>query len=208
VSEIAAATVQSRAWGWSAGRLALAAALVIAATAAVLYAMGRIPICACGTVKLWHGTVNSAENSQHFFDWYTPSHVIHGFLFYALFWLIGRLRGRAFPFGAALLGALVIEGLWEIAENTPMMIERYRTATIALGYNGDSIVNSVADMLAMTAGFLAASRLPVALSVALVVAAEVAVAFVIRDNLILNIIMLVWPEDGIRNWIKAWQAGG
>jgi Protein of unknown function (DUF2585) len=208
VSEIAAATVQSRAWGWSAGRLALAAALVIAATAAVLYAMGRIPICACGTVKLWHGTVNSAENSQHLFDWYTPSHVIHGFLFYALFWLIGRLRGRAFPFGAALLGALVIEGLWEIAENTPMMIERYRTATIALGYNGDSIVNSVADMLAMTAGFLAASRLPVALSVALVVAAEVAVAFVIRDNLILNIIMLVWPEDGIRNWIKAWQAGG
>jgi Protein of unknown function (DUF2585) len=208
VSEIAAATVQSRAWGWSAGRLALAAALVIAATAAVLYAMGRTPICACGTVKLWHGTVNSAENSQHFFDWYTPSHVIHGFLFYALFWLIGRLRGRAFPFGAALLGALVIEGLWEIAENTPMMIERYRTATIALGYNGDSIVNSVADMLAMTAGFLAASRLPVALSVALVVAAEVAVAFVIRDNLILNIIMLVWPEDGIRNWIKAWQAGG
>jgi hypothetical protein len=208
VSEIAAANVQSRAWGWSAPRLALAAALIIASTAVVLHAMGRIPICACGTVKLWHGTVNSAENSQHLFDWYTPSHVIHGVLFYALFWLIGRLRGRAFPFGAALLGALVIEGLWEIAENTPAMIERYRTATIALGYNGDSIVNSVADMLSMTAGFLAASRLPVALSVVLVVAAEVAVAFVIRDNLILNIIMLVWPEDGIRNWIKAWQAGG
>jgi hypothetical protein len=207
VSEIAAATVQSRAGGWSAPRLALAAALVIAATAAALYAMGRIPICACGTVKLWHGAVNSAENSQHLFDWYTPSHVIHGFLFYALFRLIGRLRGRAFPFGAALLGALVIEGLWEIAENTPMMIERYRTATIALGYNGDSIINSVADILAMTAGFLAASRLPVALSVVLVVAAELFVALVIRDNLTLNIIMLVWPEDGIRNWIKAWQAG-
>jgi Protein of unknown function (DUF2585) len=203
VSEFAAASVPRRADSWSAGRLALAAALIIACAAAVLFAMGRVPICACGTVKLWHGTVNSAENSQHLFDWYTPSHVIHGFLFYALFWLFGRLRGRAVPFGAALLGALVIEGLWEIAENTPAMIERYRTATIALGYNGDSIINSVADMLSMTAGFFAASRLPLVLSVVLVITAEIAVAFVIRDNLILNIIMLVWPMD----WIKAWQAG-
>jgi Protein of unknown function (DUF2585) len=183
---------------------ALACGVVMAGAAAVLFTMGRIPICACGTVKLWHGAVNSAENSQHLFDWYTPSHVIHGFLFFGLFALIRRITGLVLPFAIALLIALVLEGSWEIAENTPAVIERYRSATVSLGYNGDSIINSMADMLSMVAGFLLASRLPVVISVALVIAAELFVGWLIRDNLALNIIMLVWPMD----WIKAWQAGG
>jgi hypothetical protein len=182
---------------------ALACAAIMAAVAAVLFAMGRIPVCACGSVKLWHGVVNSSENSQHIFDWYTPSHVIHGFLFFAALALLKRFTGWGFPIAAGLIGALAIEGIWEIAENTPTMIEHYRSATISLGYNGDSIINSIADMLSMIAGFLLASRLPVAVSVALVVGAELFVGWLIRDNFILNVIMLVWPMD----WIKAWQSG-
>jgi uncharacterized membrane protein YjdF len=182
---------------------ALACAAIMAAVAAVLFTMGRLPICACGSVKLWHGVVNSAENSQHLFDWYTPSHVIHGFLFFGLFALIRRFTGRALPFATALLIALALEGLWEIAENTPAVIERYRSATVSLGYNGDSIINSIADMLSMIAGFLLASRLPVAVSVTLVAGAELIVGWLIRDNFTLNVIMLVWPMD----WIKAWQSG-
>jgi Protein of unknown function (DUF2585) len=183
---------------------AFACAAIMAAAAVVLFTMGRIPICACGSVKLWHGAVNSAENSQHLLDWYTPSHIIHGFLFFGLFALLRRTTGWRISFAAALLLSLVIEGIWEIAENTPAVIERYRSATVSLGYNGDSIINSMADMLAMIAGFFLAARLPVAVSVALVVGAELFVGLLIRDNFILNVIMLVWPMD----WIKAWQAGG
>jgi uncharacterized membrane protein YjdF len=183
---------------------ALSLAVIMGVVATVLYTMGRLPICACGSVKLWHGVVNSAENSQHLFDWYTPSHVVHGFLFFGLFALLRRMTGWALPFVIALPLALVLEGAWEIMENTPAVIERYRTATISLGYNGDSIINSLADMLSMLAGFLLASRLPVAVSVILVVGAELIVGWLIRDNLTLNVIMLIWPMD----WIKAWQAGG
>jgi Protein of unknown function (DUF2585) len=181
--------------------LHLVAIMIIVAY--VLYTMGRLPICACGTVKIWHGVVNSAENSQHLFDWYTPSHVIHGFLFFGLFALLRRASGWALPVAIALPAALVLEGAWEIAENTPAVIERYRSATVSLGYNGDSIINSLADMLSMIAGFLLASRLPVAVSVILVISAELIVGWLIRDNLTLNVIMLLWPMD----WIKAWQAG-
>ncbi len=176
----------------------------MAAVAAVLFAMGRIPICACGTVKFWHGVVNSAENSQHLFDWYTPSHVIHGFIFYGAYAVYRRLTGSSLSFAMALLLALVLEGAWEIAENTPTVIERYRSATVSLGYNGDSVINSMADMLSMIAGFLLASRLPAAVSVVLIIGAEIFVGWLIRDNLFLNVIMLVWPLD----WVKTWQAGG
>jgi len=184
-------------------RSALACLAIIAAFAAALYSMGRIPICACGYVKLWHGGANDAETSQHLFDWYTPSHVIHGFVFYAVFAFARRVTGRALPIGLGLLAALLVEGAWELAENSPAIIERYRTTTIALGYNGDSITNSVADMLSMIAGFFLAWRLPVGVSIALVVAAELYVGWLIRDNLTLNVIMLLWPQD----WIRAWQAG-
>lgn len=185
------------------GRTVILCLLLIAATAAALLAMGRLPMCSCGTVKLWHGQANSAETSQHIFDWYTPSHVIHGFVFYGVYALARRLTGKALPLGLGLVLAVLVEGAWEIAENTPAVIERYRTTTIALGYEGDSVVNSMADMFSMIAGFFLAWRLPVVVSIALVVAAELFVGWLIRDNLTLNVIMLLWPMD----WIKTWQSG-
>jgi uncharacterized protein DUF2585 len=165
-----------------------------------LLQMGQVPICKCGYIKVWHGTVFSSENSQHISDWYTPSHVIHGFAFYGLLWLVGR----RWPLGLRLVLAIAIEAGWEIFENTDMVINRYREVTISLDYYGDSVLNSVCDMLAMGGGFLLASRLPLWAIVLAIVGLEVFVGWAIRDNLTLNIIMLVYPLDAI----KAWQAGG
>ncbi len=178
--------------------IALAAGIVVL-TAAVLLAMGRAPICECGTVKLWHGAVVSSENSQHIADWYTPSHILHGLIFYAFLWLI--LRRAAL--GTRLVIATLIEAAWEIAENTDAVIQRYREATIALDYYGDSVVNSVADIAWMWVGFALARVLPVWASLALFVIAEVAVGAVIRDGLTLNVIMLLAPQDWIREWQMA-----
>jgi len=177
----------------------LIGALLIAVAAAILLWMGRNPICTCGTIKLWVGETNSSDNSQHIADWYTLSHIIHGFLFYGIFWLVAR----RLPVGQRLLMAIVVEAAWEIFENTDMVINRYREATIALGYTGDSVLNSVSDIIFMVLGFFFAARAPLWLTTALAIFFELLAGWVIRDNLTLNIVMLLYPLDAV----KAWQGG-
>lgn len=177
----------------------LIVAAFVAATATILYTMGQPLICKCGYVKLWHGVVVSSENSQHLTDWYTPSHIIHGILFFGLFTLILRKAS----INVRLTLALILECAWEIVENTDMVINRYREATIALDYFGDSVINSSADILAMVVGFFLAARLPVWASVAIIIVFETTTTWLIRDGLALNILMLVWPIDAV----KAWQGG-
>jgi hypothetical protein len=179
--------------------IAVSAGIIVLAALAQLW-LGRVIICKCGYVKLWHGVVFSSENSQHIFDWYSFSHIIHGFIFYGLLWLIGH----NWTVGLRLTLAVAVEAGWEVFENTDFIINRYREATISLDYYGDSVINSVFDVLAMVLGFLAAVRLPIWLTVALALGIELGVGAAIRDNLTLNIIMLVWPLDAI----KAWQGGG
>ena len=177
-------------------RAAAAALLMIAATAALLFLMGRPPICTCGAVDLWVNQANSSRTSQMLADWYSFSHVVHGFLFYAGLWLLFR----KWPAERRFLAALAIEAAWEIVENTPMIINRYREETAALGYTGDSVLNSVSDIAMMALGFLIARRLPVSWSVAIVVGLELIPLIVIRDNLTLNVWMLLAPHDSIRAW--------
>jgi hypothetical protein len=172
---------------------------LVAAAAAILIWMGRPAICTCGVVQLWSGAVQSADNSQHLSDWYTPSHIIHGFLFYLLGWRVLRRN----PPGDRLIAAIVIEAGWELLENSQWIIDRYREETMALGYYGDSVINSVADIGWMVLGFALARRLPVWATVALALAFELLTLIVIRDNLTLNVIMLVAPIDALRTW----QAG-
>lgn len=181
----------------------LAAAAITAGAALVLLWMGRVPICKCGDIKVWHGVVHSAENSQHLTDWYTFTHAVHGVLFYGGLWLAARLTGLRMGPGLRLVLATVPEAGWEIVENTDFVINRYREATIALDYYGDSVVNSVADILTMVVGFVLAARLPVWATALLAVTIEVVLAWWIRDNLTLNVIMLLWPLESI----KAWQGG-
>ena len=183
-------------------RAAIATVLAALATAAILAGMGRPLICECGTVKLWWGVVQSAENSQHLTDWYSFSHVIHGLLFYGaahLLWRRWKLLG-ALPARWALPIALVIEAAWELFENSPVIIDRYRAVTVSWGYSGDSIVNSVSDIGWMAAGFWLASRLPVKASIAIGIAFELFTLAMIRDNLTLNVLMLVWPVEAIKVW--------
>jgi Protein of unknown function (DUF2585) len=174
-------------------------ALIIALAAAYLLWIGRAPMCKCGYVKLWHGQVVSSENSQHISDWYTPSHIIHGFLFFGALWMVGR----RLSFGWRLAIATLVECAWEIVENSDAVIERYRTVTISLDYFGDSVLNTVCDVLAMVFGFWLASRLPVWASATLIIAAEATTILLIRDGLALNVLMLLYPLDSVATW----QAG-
>lgn len=175
---------------------------VLIATLATLLWMDRPLMCECGNVKIWHGTVQSAENSQHITDWYSPSHFIHGLIMYAaayLLWDKWKLFGGK-PARWALPIAVVLEAAWEISENTQTVIDRYREVTISWGYSGDSIVNSMSDIGWMMAGFWLASRIPWKVSAVLAVALELIALWVMRDNLTLNVIMLFWPIEAIKQW--------
>ena len=176
---------------------------IVALMAAILLSMGRTPICTCGTVELWHGTVNDSGNSQHLSDWYSFSHIIHGFLFYGGAWLVGRLVGRPVPLGADQTDHVALRRLQEIAENTNAVIERYRAATISLDYYGDSVINSLSDIVMMIGGFWLARVWPVWLTVAAALLMEAFVGYWIRDNLALNVIMLIHPVEAIRAWQSA-----
>ena len=177
-------------------RAAAAALALSAAAAALLYLMGRPPICTCGEVDLWVGQVNSSRTSQMLSDWYSPSHIVHGFLFYGALVLLFR----RWPIERRFLAALSIEALWEVVENTPLIINRYREATAALGYTGDSVLNSMSDIAMMGLGFLLARYLPVWASVLIVLILELVPLFVISDNLTLNVWMLLAQNESIRVW--------
>jgi hypothetical protein len=181
-------------------RAAVAAVIIPAAAAAILLAMGRNLICTCGRLDLWVGARDSPATSQMLADWYSLSHVAHGLLFYALLRLVARRR----PVEWRFVAALAIESAWEVVENTPMVIDRYRATTAALGYTGDSVINSLSDIAMMALGFLAARKLPVWAAIALLASIELVPLLAIRDNLTLNIWTLLAPNAAV----QAWQAGG
>jgi hypothetical protein len=181
-------------------RAVILSLVILAAAAAVLLAMGRNPICTCGTLDLWVGSRDSPKTSQMLADWYSLSHVVHGLLFYAGLWLVAR----RWPVEWRFVAALLVEAAWEVTENTPLVIDRYRETTAALGYTGDSVINSLSDILMMCVGFLLARKLPVWAAVALLIVLEIVPLFVIRDNLTLNIWNLLAPNPAV----AAWQARG
>jgi hypothetical protein len=166
-------------------------------TAGIEYSMGRLPFCKCGVIRLWSGNIWSSQNSQQLTDPYTFTHVLHGVLWYCLLWLVFRNR---LPAGLRLVFAVAMESGWEILENSSFVIDRYRAATISLDYYGDSIFNSMGDILAMALGFELARRLPAVVTLTGVVATEIILLWWIRDNLTMNIIMLIHPVVAIRQW--------
>ena len=175
-------------------------AILLLAQATTLHLFGQPTICTCGYVKVWEGAVLSSGNSQHLTDWYTFSHIIHGFLLYLLAWLL-LPRWSVWQRLAVVTG---IEVAWEIVENTPMVIQHYRQQALAQGYTGDSVINSVMDTISMIVGFLFAWRAPIIATVVIALFLESWVGYTIRDNLTLNVIDLIHQFD----FIKQWQSGG
>jgi len=196
-----AATVRaSSVDGWIAAKSGRIIGATLIAAAAALLATGRSPVCPCGHVALWAGDVRSDQNSQQLLDWYSLTHLVHGLLFYAVGWLLLR----RWKWMARLTLAVLLEAGWEVLENSPLIIDRYRAVTMAFGYSGDSVVNSLFDIGCMAVGFVIARRLPWWATGLLAVALELLALWAIRDNLTLNVLMLAWPVDAVRQW----QAGG
>lgn len=177
-------------------RLAAIFAGLAAVHAAILWVMGQPPICPCGTVRLFAPDVLGPENSQQVADWYTPSHLIHGVIFFFAI----RLLAPRLPLAAAFAIALTVELAWEIVENSPAVIDHYRSQALSPDYRGDSILNSVSDLAAAALGFLFASRVPWWTSLSAAVALEILTAALIRDGLLLNVIQFVYPMEAISVW--------
>lgn len=177
----------------------VAGVVVFIATGLIEHWMGRLSLGPDGKFGLWEGNIWSSEQSQRFVDPYTFSHFIHGILFYAFFWLVAR----KLPWRYRLIGALILEAAWEILENSPLVINRYREVTISLGYVGDSVFNSLSDIFWAGLGFLYAWRMRVWVSIVTIIIFEVGTLLWVRDNLTLNVIMLLSPIDAIKNWQAA-----
>jgi hypothetical protein len=175
------------------------ALLLLATTAAWLLLEGRQAWPSSGDVQLWYDDPWGPEGSQHILDWYSPSHLLHGILFYGALWVVARRM----PLGWRFLLAVGVECAWEIVENSDAVIERYRTVTASKEYLGDSVLNSVVDVLCMAAGFWLARAAPVWASVLAVLGFEALTVWLIRDGLALNVLMLLWPVEAVREW----QAG-
>ncbi len=175
----------------------LAVIAILAFTALVELRMGRPPFCKCGIIRPWSGEIWSNQNSQQFADPYTFTHILHGVLIYALVWLVGRKR---LPAGARFVAAVVLECGWELFENTDFIIRRYRDLTISLDYFGDSVFNSIGDICAMMTGYFVASNVPVRITIAGGLLLDLFLLFWFRDSLAINILMLIYPMEGIKNW--------
>jgi Protein of unknown function (DUF2585) len=180
-------------------RVGLIIAAIIGLAMFALRLEGQRWWCRCGRLSLWSGHIHSEHNSQHLFDPYSFTHIEHGVLLYALVRPFARWIGSS----GRLMLVVAIEALWEVVENSPAVIERYRQATIALGYVGDSVANSLGDIASCTLGVLLANRLPVRWSVGMLIAFEAALLLIYRDNLALNVLMLVFPLESV----KIWQTG-
>lgn len=178
-----------------AGALALIAGILVV-TGVLLAGMGRSLICSCGTLRLWQGEILTAENSQHLSDWYSFSHLLHGLILYALL----RLLAPHWTLNKRLVVAAMIAAGWELGENTPFLIERYREVTVSVNYHGDSVVNALSDVVAALAGFGLAAVLPVWGSVALFLGTEALTAWAARDGLVLSVLMVTAPLDALRDW--------
>ena len=174
----------------------VAAGVIVLLMVVLLKAQGRLFLCACGYVEVWTSDTCSANNSQHLLDPYSFTHILHGVLF---FWLIALAFRRMAP-GRQLLLALLLEAAWEVFENSSFVIDRYRTATAALGYQGDTVVNSIGDLVCAMAGFLVARHLGVYRSIMLFLFVELILILWIRDSLLLQIMMLVRPVEAIKLW--------
>jgi len=178
-------------WSLSAALLA-----IVLADGLMLHSIGRGFWCSCGSLVPWSWEPFSQHNSQHLVDWYSPSHITHGVTLYGLLFLVAR----RLPVAVRLVIATLIESVWEIAENSPFIIERYRSATISLNYYGDSVLNSVSDISMCIFGFFLAARLPIRVTLAITIASELLTLVIIRDNLTLNVLMLLWPVEAIKQW--------